>query len=126
MIRTFKERLFTEIFPGRTTVPKTLIFAKDDSHAEDIVEIVRQEFGKGNEFARKVTYRTTDGDPDVLLGLYRNCNEWITSPALAAKETNLLLGARMMIVVARPLTSRIINRSFEPFKTLRTSPWPTP
>ena len=51
VIRTFKERLFTEIFPGRTEVPKTLIFAKDDSHAEDIVEIVREEFGKGNDFA---------------------------------------------------------------------------
>ena len=38
IIRTFKEKLFTEIFPGRTEVPKTLIFAKDDSHAEDIVK----------------------------------------------------------------------------------------
>ncbi|MEL7655717.1 MAG: DEAD/DEAH box helicase family protein, partial [Bacillota bacterium] len=30
VIRTFKERLFTDLFPGRTDVPKTLIFAKDD------------------------------------------------------------------------------------------------
>ena len=59
IIRAFRERLFTEIFPGRTEVPKTLIFAKDDSHAEDIVEIVRDEFGKGNEFCKKITYRTT-------------------------------------------------------------------
>jgi len=58
IIRTFKERLFTEIFPGRTDVPKTLIFAKDDSHAEDIVQVVREEFGKGNDFAQKITYRT--------------------------------------------------------------------
>ncbi len=58
IIRTFKERLFTEMFPGRTEVPKTLIFAKDDSHADDIVQIVREEFGKGNEFAQKITYRT--------------------------------------------------------------------
>jgi type I restriction enzyme R subunit len=58
IIRTFRERLFTEIFPGRTDVPKTLIFAKDDSHAEDIVQIVREEFGKGNDFAQKITYRT--------------------------------------------------------------------
>ncbi len=43
----------------RRWVPKTLIFAKDDSHAEDIVEIVREEFGKGNDFAQKITYRTT-------------------------------------------------------------------
>ena len=58
IIRTFRDRLFTEIFPGRTEVPKTLIFAKDDSHADDIVQIVREEFGKGNDFAQKITYRT--------------------------------------------------------------------
>ncbi|MEX1159162.1 MAG: DEAD/DEAH box helicase family protein, partial [Thermomicrobiales bacterium] len=37
VVQTFRDRLFTEIFPGRTEVPKTLIFAKDDSHADDIV-----------------------------------------------------------------------------------------
>lgn len=58
VIRTFKEKLFTEIFPGRRVVPKTLIFAKDDSHAEDIVRIVREEFGEANQFAEKITYRT--------------------------------------------------------------------
>lgn len=58
VIKTFKEKLFSEIFPGRRDVPKTLVFAKDDSHAEDIVEILREEFGKGNDFAQKITYRT--------------------------------------------------------------------
>lgn len=58
VIKTFKEKLFTEIFPGRTDVPKTLVFAKDDSHAEDIVQILREEFGKGNDFAQKITYRS--------------------------------------------------------------------
>lgn len=57
VIKTFRDKL-PEIFPGRTEVPKTLIFAKDDSHAEDIVEIVREEFGKGNDFCKKITYRT--------------------------------------------------------------------
>jgi len=72
VIKTFKDRLFTEIFPGRTEVPKTLIFAKDDSHAEDIVDIVREEFGKGNEFAVKITYRTTGKKPEDLLAEFRN------------------------------------------------------
>lgn len=58
IIQVFRDRLFTEIFPGRTVVPKTIIFAKDDSHADDIVEIVRQEFGQGNDFCQKITYRT--------------------------------------------------------------------
>ncbi|MGH9571491.1 MAG: type III restriction endonuclease subunit R, partial [Candidatus Angelobacter sp.] len=57
ILSTFRDKLFTDIFPGRTEVPKTLIFAKDDSHAEDIVTIVRDVFGKGNEFAQKITYK---------------------------------------------------------------------
>jgi type I restriction enzyme R subunit len=52
VVRAFRDKLFTEIFPGRTEVPKTLFFAKDDNHAENIVEILREEFGKGNDFAK--------------------------------------------------------------------------
>lgn len=72
VVRTFKERLFTEIFPGRTDVPKTLIFAKDDSHADDIVQQVREVFGKGNDFAQKITYRTTGKKPEDLISEFRN------------------------------------------------------
>lgn len=72
VITTFRDKLFTELFPGRKTVPKTLIFAKDDSHADDIVQVVREVFGKGNDFATKITYRTHDGKPEDLLALFRN------------------------------------------------------
>jgi len=74
IIQTYRDKLFTEIFPNRTWVPKTLIFAKDDAHAENIVEIVREEFGKGNDFAQKITYRTTGAKPKDLI------NEFRTSP----------------------------------------------
>src|SRR5437773_3708912 len=70
--RTFRDKLFTEIFPGRTVVPKTLIFAKDDSHADDIVKIVREEFDKGNDFCQKITYRTTGASPKELIQRFRN------------------------------------------------------
>ncbi len=70
IIRTYKERL-SEIFPNRTNVPKTLIFAKDDSHAEDVTEIVREEFGLGNEFCKKITYRTKE-KPEDLISSFRN------------------------------------------------------
>lgn len=72
VIKTFKERLFTEIFPDRKTVPKTLIFAKDDSHAEDIVNIIREEFGQGDEFCKKITYRTMGEKPEELIASFRN------------------------------------------------------
>ncbi len=57
VIRTFRDK-WTEIFPGRQELPKTLIFAKTDSHADDIVQTVRQEFGQGNDFCRKITNGT--------------------------------------------------------------------
>lgn len=72
IIKTFRERLFTEIFPGRAEVPKTLIFAKNDNHAENIVDIVREEFGKGNDFCKKITYRTMGERTEDLIASFRN------------------------------------------------------
>ncbi len=70
--RTFRDQLFTQIFPGRTEVPKTLVFAKHDSHADDIVKILKEEFGKGNDFCRKITSKTTGASPEDLLNSFRN------------------------------------------------------
>lgn len=72
VIRAFRDRLFTEIFPHRQTVPKTLIFAKDDDHAERILHIVREEFGRGNDFAKKITYKTSGEKPKALIKAFRN------------------------------------------------------
>ncbi len=92
IVRAFRDRLFIDIFPGRTEVPKTLIFAKDDSHAEDIVKILREEFGKGNDFAQKITYRTgaakvrtkkTDKD-----GNEYEVDEWVSSGVTAEQRLN--------------------------------------
>ena len=70
VIRTFKENLFTALFPRRKEVPKTLIFAKTDSHADDIVQVVRDEFGEGNDFCRKITYSADN--PESVLSSFRN------------------------------------------------------
>lgn len=70
VIRTFKDKVLTEIFEGRKEVPKTLIFAKTDSHADDIINIVREEFGERNDFCRKITYQ--EKDPKGILQNFRN------------------------------------------------------
>ncbi|HQM02202.1 MAG TPA: type I restriction-modification enzyme R subunit C-terminal domain-containing protein [Ruminococcus flavefaciens] len=70
VIKTFKENLYTTLFPRRKEVPKTLIFAKTDSHADDIIQVVREEFGEGNEFCRKVTYSAAN--PETVLAEFRN------------------------------------------------------
>ena len=69
IVRAFKDNL-PEMFPEREEVPKTLIFAKDDSHAEDIIRIVREEFAQGNDFCKKVTYKSEE-DPKSILAQFR-------------------------------------------------------
>lgn len=77
IIKEFKQALRTTIYPNRFNadgtyeVPKTLIFAKTDSHADDIIRIVREEFDAGNDFCKKVTYKI-DEDPKSLLNRFRN------------------------------------------------------
>ena len=88
VIRHFKEVYGTELFPGRTTVPKTLIFAKDDSHADDIVRIVRKEFGRGNEFCTKITYKVTGVSPEELLAKFRTS----TLPRIAVSVDMIATG----------------------------------
>ncbi|OGS95203.1 MAG: restriction endonuclease subunit R [Gallionellales bacterium RIFCSPLOWO2_12_FULL_57_18] len=70
VIRTFRDKL-PEIFPGRKEVPKTLIFAKTDSHADDIIQTVREEFDERNAFCKKLTYKTEE-DPKSVLQQFRN------------------------------------------------------
>ena len=75
IIRTFKDNLpliFNDRFDkdGNFEVPKTLIFAKTDSHANDIIDIVREEFAEENKFCKKITYNSDD--PDGTLALFRN------------------------------------------------------
>jgi type I restriction enzyme R subunit len=69
--RTLRDNWKRDLFPQRQELPKTLVFAKDDNHAEKIVEILREEFGRGNEFAQKITYRTTGAKPEDLIKAFR-------------------------------------------------------
>ena len=70
IVRTYRDKL-PEIFPGRKEVPKTLIFAKTDSHADDIIQTVREEFGESNQFCKKLTYKNEE-DPKSVLSQFRN------------------------------------------------------
>lgn len=76
IIKAVKENL-PSMFPdridthGNFEVPKLLIFAKTDSHAEDIIDIVREEFGEENKFCKKITYRSEE-DPKSVLQQFRN------------------------------------------------------
>lgn len=70
VIQAMKTAVETQIFPARKETPKTLIFAKTDSHADDIINTVREVYGQGNDFCRKVTY--SEKDADGILASFRN------------------------------------------------------
>ena len=71
VIQAMKTAVETQIFPARKETPKTLIFAKTDSHADDIINILREVYGQGNAFCKKVTYRAEE-DADSILSSFRN------------------------------------------------------
>ncbi len=90
VLRQFRDVVLPEAFPGRAEVPKTLIFAKDDSHADDIVRLAREEFAAGNDFCQKITYRTgftkvvrtvTEDDGTETEG-----TEWVKTSSLTPEE----------------------------------------
>jgi type I restriction enzyme R subunit len=87
VLQAFKDALFTELFPGRSLVPKTLIFCKDDSHAEDTVHLVREVFGKGNDFAKKITYKTYNPETKRYEKSETLIQEFRTSPQLRIAVT---------------------------------------
>ena len=108
IVRTFRDKLFADIFPGRTEVPKTLVFAKDDSHAEDIVEIIRDEFGRGNAFCQKITYKVTGKKPSDLIQEFRNSYE----PRIAVTVDMVATGTDIrpveIVMFMRVVKSRVL------------------
>jgi type I restriction enzyme R subunit len=90
VLQQFHDKVLPDAFPGRREVPKTLVFAKDDSHADDIVRIAREVFAEGNEFCQKITYRTgftkvtkTVKNDD---GTESEVTEWVKTSSLSPDE----------------------------------------
>ena len=113
VIRTFRDKL-PEIFPGRAEVPKTLIFAKTDSHADDIIQIVREEFGEGNDFCKKITYQT-DGRSEIRPRDFRNA----TIPRIAVTVDMIATGTDV-----KPLECLLFMRDVKSPQLLRADEGP--
>lgn len=116
VIRTFRDNL-PAMFPDRdvderrwlVNIPKTLIFAKDDSHAEDIVRIVREEFGKGNDVIAKITYKSSDGaKPEDLLQAFRTSY----NPRIAVTVDMIATGTDVKPIEAVLFMRMVRSRNF--------------
>ena len=107
IMATFKKKL-PEIFPERVEgVPKTLIFAKDDNHAEAITEITRKVFDRGNEFCQKITYKTTGERPENILASFRNSPNPRIAVTVDMIATGTDIRALECIILMRDVKSKI-------------------
>ena len=85
VLTAYKKAIYSDLYPDREAkweyIPKTLIFAKDDNHASEIVQAVKNtfktEFGTGEvpeQFVQKITYSA--GDSNALIRDFRNEKEF--------------------------------------------------
>ncbi len=76
VLETYRDAVFTELYPEREAnfayLPKTLVFAKSDAHASDIVRILQEEVfpDQSPNFVQKITYSA--GDSNELIRKFRN------------------------------------------------------
>ncbi len=79
VLTAYRDSIYTKLYPERTEdwryIPKTLIFAKDDNHATQIVKSVKEVFGEKFEgeipdkYVQKITYSA--GDSNALIRDFR-------------------------------------------------------
>ncbi len=95
------------MFPGREEVPKTLIFAKDDNHAETIVRLTREVFAKGDDFCQKVTY-LAEGKPENIISSFRTSY----NPRIAITVDMIATGTDIkpleVLIFMRAVRSRVL------------------
>lgn len=77
ILSTYRDVVYTELFndpqrkPNMDYLPKTLIFALNEAHATNIVQIAKEVFGRTDDrFVQKITYSA--GDSNELIRQFRN------------------------------------------------------
>jgi len=107
VVRAFRDRVRTEIFPGRDEVPKTIFFAKHDQHAEDILKVIWEEFGRGSAFAKKITYKA-EGTVEENVNAFRNDPQLRIAVTVEQIGTGTDVKAVECLVFMRMVGSRVL------------------
>lgn len=107
VVKTFKQRVCSEIFPNRDEIPKTIFFAKHDQHAEDILKVIWEEFNRGSEFAKKVTYKA-EGSVEENVNAFRNDPQLRIAVTVEQIGTGTDVKAVECLVFMRMVGSRVL------------------
>lgn len=96
ILEAYRDSVYTDLFPDRKDIdfqslPKTLIYAINEPHAQLIVDIAREVFHKDDdpEFVQKITYSV--GDSNLLIRNFRNDRNFriAVTVTLVATGTNI-------------------------------------
>ncbi len=107
VVRTFRDRVCSDLFPGREEVPKTIFFCKTDDHAEDVLKVIREEFGRGIDFARKITYKA-EGTVEQNVRDFRNDPQLRIAVTVEQIGTGTDVKAVECLVFMRMVGSRVL------------------
>ncbi|MFH8471689.1 DEAD/DEAH box helicase family protein [Streptomyces sp. NPDC018000] len=97
-------------FPGRKDLPKTLVFAVGEDHAEDVLKQVKEVFGRGDDFAKKITYKSRqNGDnPDDLINDLRNSPRMRVAVTVDMIATGTDVRALECVIFLRSVRSAVL------------------
>ncbi len=108
ILQTFKEKWQTwPFFRDRNELPKTLIFAKDDSHADDIIRICKEVFDEGDDFCKKITYQSEEKESELLYN-FRHAYY----PRIAVTVTKIATGTDVKCIEILIFMRDIRNENF--------------
>lgn len=102
----FKALLFSVMFPDREIVPKTIIYARSNSHADQIVDLCREVFEANADFAVKIT--SQNEDPRALLDRFRSMESLRIVVTVSLLATGVDIPPLECIVFMRDVRSEVL------------------
>lgn len=116
VVQAFKDSIYTSLYPDRyldwNYIPKTLFFAKSDSHADDIIEQIKDVFGKEfpdglpKHYVQKITYNA--GNSNELIRQLRNNKEFRIAVTVTLVATGTDVKPLECVVFMRDVASSVL------------------
>ena len=116
VLTAYKEAIYTDLYPEREKqwkyVPKTLIFAKDDNHAMEIVDVAKEVFEDEFDgsvpanFVQKITYSA--GDSNALIRDLRTEKEFRIAVTVTLVATGTDVRPLEVVLFMRDVRSDVL------------------
>lgn len=111
VLETYKKAVYSELYPNREPdfnyIPKTLIFAQSDKHADSIIAMIKKVFPEQcANFAQKITYSA--GNSNELIRCFRNDKEFRIAVTVTLVATGTDVKPLEVVMFMRDVNSLIL------------------